>query len=206
MQIKKKPDVAFKNVYNMIKLVLSLGLFLFLFGCSGQQSDTMIAGGPLKEFFLTFNELKQNSSLMDLYNLNIEAVERNDTAERTKIRAKFKVEQDNIIGKIKVNYPLNSLKLPFVQNDKSVVQVEEMYFSDYYFPWASATQLAYTVSFKCIKKSTSQIDMVRFEYRDVDNDIIMSSNCPVTSSGVFEFKIWVDENFYLLNEIEVSVL
>ncbi len=189
-----------------MKQALYVLLITALISCNQQKKEESGFAGPLKEFFQLFSELKKEKGIDNLYNRNIDAVERGDEEGRLKIREEFKIAHDNIVQEITKQYPINTVKLPFKQGDKSKIDIEEIFISKYYFPWGTATRLAYNVCFKCLKKTDEPLSMVRFEYYDVDNDIIISSNCSVTKSGTFEIRLWADQDFFQFKEILVMVM
>lgn len=181
-------------------------LIVTLLSCNQQKKEVSQFAGPLKEFFQLFDDLKKEKEIDKLYSLNIDAVERGDEESRERIRKEFKLAHTDIVEKISKRYQINTVKLPFRQDDKTKIDIQDIYISNYYFPWGTATRLAYDVSFKCVKKTNEPLDMVRFEYYDVDGDIIISSNCVVSKSGTYKIKLWPDKDFFQFKEIEVRVM
>ncbi|MCW3789002.1 hypothetical protein [Plebeiibacterium sediminum] len=189
-----------------MKNLLLLMLLLATISCSlGGDNKVTLAKGPLNSLFENFYELQESNKLMDLYNANIDAVQKNDQELRNKIKEEFAKAHKSVLDEMSKRFPKKSIHLPFSQEIKETVEVQDLFLADYSFPWGSATRLAYKVGFNCTKKSLDPINIVHLEFKDMEGDIIMTANTSIKESGYYELSIWPEESFAQFKDLDVLV-
>nr|WP_321453809.1 hypothetical protein [uncultured Carboxylicivirga sp.] len=193
-----------KKIYVLKVAVLFIA---FLFSCNNTDQNEMFSG-PLEPFFRKTAEVIDRHQLAKLNQEFNKWVALNDENEIKRVNEEFAHGHQSVINEIKQLFPVNSIILPFEEtpDSKLLVKLNKLSLSSYQFPWETALRLSYKVSMSCEKIADAGILMVRLEYYDVEDDIIMSSNVPITNTGRYTFEIRPEVTFYRFKNIKVKVI
>lgn len=191
--------------HTKMKLIYCL-LFVGLFtSCQSTNQQQSAYSGPLRELFIHWDELSTHEFHIAEKDRNYNlALGLNDQQAIDRAVSDFATAHKGILDAIKQKFPVGTLKLPVEQSDVKLVEVTNLAMADYMFPWNTATRLSFILSFDCKVKNKLPITLVRFEFYDRDNDIIMSSNVAVGQSGKYQFEIRPEVEFYHFTKVIVS--
>lgn len=190
-----------------MKVIYVTLMALLLWNCSNSTNSNEQYSGPLKEFFLNYDNLIADKyKIKQLESEYFAILGKGDQKVIDKYITDFEKMHSSIISEVKKKFPEKTLQLPFEQKDKTRTDVKSLYIESYQFPWNTATRLSYNVGFECDKLEDSPLSLVRFEFIDMDDDIIMSSNVGVSNNGTYQFEIRPEIEFYKFKKIIVSTL
>lgn len=190
-----------------MKVIYITIMVVLLWNCTNSTTTKQQYDGSLKEFFLYYDDLtNQKYKIKNLESEYFSILGKGDKKLIDKYLNDFEKMHNSIISEVKKKYPEKTIQLPFEQQNITMVDVKSIYINSYQFPWNTATKLSYNIGFECNKIDDTPLTLVRFEFIDMDNDIIMSSNVGVTANGTYQFEIRPEIEFFTFKKINIITL